>query len=315
MTHDDEQTDVLDFPGAAALQRAGRTEPLDPAVQARARSLVLGAIEADVADAQDAVPAAVEPRFRRNRVFALAAAVAAIAVGAAVLPVIDLGGSGPAAGASASEVFTSMAEHTTLTDAYNAKTLTEAYWKTTVRMWVEGDKGNTADYYQSRTRTVIKGAQKTTVKSHPEGFSWQVGDGRVAWQDINTLPTRPDALRGVLSAGAKGSAAEQTVRQAGVLLTQAPVSPRLRAALYRVLADTPGAVVTEGVKDGVGRTGTQISWKWTEKYPAHSDHNPNWIVRPSDGRLLEVNSMPGGQDGHIVQRATYLYAGPAKTTG
>ncbi|MFI6893817.1 hypothetical protein ACIBM4_06880 [Streptomyces sp. NPDC050256] len=100
-----------------------------------------------------------------------------------------------------------------------------------------------------------------------------------------------------------------------MLLTQAPVTPRLRAALYRVLADTPGAVVTEGVKDGVGRTGTQISWKWTEKYPAHSDHNPNWIVRPSDGRLLEVNSMPGSRDGHIVQRATYLSAGPAKTTG
>lgn len=317
MTHEDQQTDVLDFPGAAALQRAGRTDPLDPAVQARARSLVLEAIEADVADAQAALPAAaVKPRFGRGRVFALAAAVAAIATGAAVLPVIDMGGSGPAAGASASEVFTSMAEHTTtLTDAYNAQTLTEAYWKTRVRRWVEGDKGHTEDVYQSRTRTVIKVAnQKTTVKTEPQGFSWQVGDGRVAWQDINTLPTRPDALRGILSAGAKGSAAEQTVRQAGVLLTQAPVSPRLRAALYRVLADTPGAVVTEGVKDGVGRTGTQISWKWTEKYPAHSDHNPNWIVSPSDGRLLEVNSMPGSRDGHIVQRATYLYAGPAKTT-
>ncbi|MBW5252892.1 hypothetical protein JGS39_28600 [Streptomyces sp. P01-B04] len=314
MTHEDQHTDVLDFPGAAALQRAGRTEPLDPAVQARARSLVLGAIAADAAET---VPAAVvKPRFGRGRVFALAAAVAAIAVGAAVLPVTDMGGSGPAAGASAAEVFTSMAEHTTLTDAYDAQTLTEAYWKTRVRSWVEGGKGNTADIYQSRTKTVIKVAnQKTTVKSHPEGFSWQVGDGQVAWQDINTLPTRPNALRGVLSAGAKGSAAEQTVRQAGVLLTRAPVSPRLRAALYRVLADTPGAVVTEGVKDGVGRTGTQISWKWTEKYPAHSDHNPNWIVRPSDGRLLEVNSMPGGQDGHIVQRATYLSAGPAKTTG
>ncbi|MFE9816632.1 hypothetical protein [Streptomyces sp. NBC_00236] len=316
MTHEDQQTDVLDFPGAAALQRAGRTELLDPAVQARARSLVLGAIEADLADAQDALPAAaVEPRFGRGRVFALAAAVAAVAAGAAVLPVIDMGGSGPAAGASASEVFTSMAEHTTLTEAYNAQTLTDAYWKTRVRRWTEGGKGHTEDVYQSRTRTVIKVAgQQTSVKSVPEGFSWQVGDGRVAWQDIYTLPTRPDALRGILAAGAKGSAAEQTVRQAGVLLTQAPVSARLRAALYRVLADTPGAVVTEGVKDGVGRTGTQISWKWTEKYPAHSDHNPSWIVRPSDGRLLEVNSMPGGQDGHIVQRSTYLYAGPAKTT-
>ncbi|MFB8087112.1 CU044_5270 family protein [Streptomyces sp. NPDC055992] len=310
MTHENQHTDVLDFPGAAALERAGRTEPLDPAVQARAHALILDAI---AADASADVPA---PRFGRRRVFALAAAVAAVAVGAAVLPVTDFGGDGPAATASASEVFTSMADHVTLSDAVNAQTLTDAYWKTTIRTWVEGDRAHTDDIYLGRNKVVIKTQNGGTVtKENPNGTSWAVGKGSVGWDDLDTLPTRPDDLRRILAAGAKGSAAEQTVRQAGDLLTDAPVSPKLRAALYRVLAATPGAVVTEGVKDGTGRTGTRISWKWKEKWPVHSDHNPNWIVQPSTGRLLERSMEPGNDPGHISQRDTYLYAGPSKTTG
>ncbi|MEU2021960.1 CU044_5270 family protein [Streptomyces sp. NPDC016469] len=311
MTHENRPTDLIDFPGAAALERAGRTEPLDPAVQARAHALILDAIAADAAPGPVAVS-----RFGRRRVFALAAAVAAVAVGVAVLPVTDVGGDGPAASASASEVFTSMAGHITISDKYNAQTITDAYWKTTIRTWVEGGRAHTDDIYLGRDKVVIKTHNgRTVTKENPNGTSWQVGAGQIGWDDLNTLPTRPDALRRTLAAGAKGSAAEQTVRQAGELLTGAPASPRLRAALYRVLADTPGAVVTEGVKDAMGRTGTRISWKWKEKLPAHSAHDPNWIVQPSTGRLLERNYTPVGQDGHITDRDTYLYAGPAKTTG
>ncbi|NEC65692.1 CU044_5270 family protein, partial [Streptomyces sp. SID9727] len=251
------------------------------------------------------------PRFGRRRVLALAAAVAAVAVGAAVLPVTDFGGEGPAASASASEVFTSMADQVAGDPASSAP-----YWKTTVRTWVEGDRAHTDDIYLGRDKVVVKTQNGRTIKKeNPNGTSWQVGAGQVAWDDLDTLPTRPDALRRTLAAGAKGSAAEQTVRQAGDLLTGAPVSPRLRAALYRVLAETPGAVVTEKVKDATGRTGTRISWEWKEKWPVHSDHNPNWIVQPSTGRLLERNYTPVGKDGHITDRDTYLFAGPAQTTG
>ncbi|MEV5603254.1 CU044_5270 family protein [Streptomyces sp. NPDC052299] len=305
MTHENRPTDLLDFPGAAALERAGRTGPLDPAVQARAHSLILDAIATDAS-----APVTVS-RFGRRRVFALAAAVAAVAVGAAVLPVTDFGGDGPAASASASEVFTSMADRVAGGPASSAP-----YWKTTIRTWAEGYKAHTDDTYLGRDKVVVKTQNgRTITKDNPNGTSWAVGNGSVAWDDLDTLPTRPDALRRTLAAGAKGSAAEQTVRQAGELLTTAPVSPRLRAALYRVLAATPGAVVTEGVKDATGRTGTRISWKWKEQWPVHSDHNPNWIVQPSTGRLLERNMEPGNKPGHVSQRDTYLYAGPAKTTG
>ncbi|MEU2248511.1 CU044_5270 family protein [Streptomyces sp. NPDC019224] len=309
MTHENPPTDLLDFPGAAALERAGRTEPLDPAVRARAHALVLDAIAADASAPETPAPVAA-PRFGRRRVFALAAAVAAVAVGAAIVPVTDLGGGGPAASASASEVFTSMADRVAGGPATSAP-----YWKTTVRTWAEGHRAHTDDIYLGRDRVVIKAHNgRTITKKSANLATWHVGAGRVGWDDLDTLPTRPEALRSALSAGAKGSAAEQTVLQAGDLLTDAPISPKLRAALYRVLADTQGAVVTEGVKDATGRTGTRISWKWKEK-PGYKIYNPSWIVQPSTGRLLERNYTPVGKDGHITDRDTYLYAGPAKTTG
>lgn len=345
MTHEDQPTDLLDFPGAAALERAGRTEPLDPAVQARAHSLVLGAIAADAADTQETVRAeVVKPRFGRNRMFALAAAVAAIAVGAAILPVTDIGGDGPAASASASEVFTSMADHITMTERVNTETMADhvkapAYWKSTVETWIEGQKAHTDVLYLSRDSVTVKTADgRTLVKENPGGTSWPVGKGSVTWDGLGGLPTEPDALRRTLAAGSHGGddAAEQTVRQAGQLLTDAPLSPKLRAAIFRVLAKTPGATVTQGVKDAKGRSGTRISWKWakrfTEQNPkdwgfrptyyvetpkgfeleSYATLRPNWIVSPSDGRLLEVNQDPDDNAGHVVQRETYLSTGPVK---
>ncbi|WNI24320.1 hypothetical protein [Streptomyces sp. ITFR-16] len=338
MTHDDAHTGLLDFPGAAALARAGRTEPLDPAVLARAHSLVLGAIAADTEGAAAPAPARVRPRFGRRRVFALAAAaVAAVAAGAAILPATGLGG-GPAASASAAEVFGAMADR-----AAAGSTGTAPYWRTTVKTWAEGRKAHTDDIFLGRDAVVVRTADgRTVTKRNPGGTGWPVGRTAVTWDGLVGLPTEPDALRRALSAGAEGpdDAAEQTVQQAGQLLTDAPLSPRLRSALFRVLAKTPGATVTEGVKDGNGRSGTRISWKWAAR-PTESNREdwgweparvagerdkggwkigataalrPNWIVSPSDGRLLEVNLDPDDQPGHVVQRQTYLFAGPAAGT-
>ncbi|MGZ2358351.1 CU044_5270 family protein [Streptomyces sp. 372A] len=365
MTHENHPTDLLDFPGAAALERAGRTEPLDPAVQARAHSLVLEAIAADAS-----APVAA-PRFGRRRVLALAAAVAAVAVGAAVLPVTGFGGDGPAASASASEVFTSMADHLTVSKGAHGGMITgqirsSAYWKSTVESWVEGGKPRVDTRYLSHNSVTIMTADgRTFTKAIPGRASWPVGKGRVTWEGLAGLPTEPDALRRRLAAGSHGAddAAQQTVQQAGQLLTDAPLSPELRAAIFRVLAKTPGATVEEGAKDAKGRAGTRISWKWAKRFteknpkdwgfwpnyyvdspkgadspkgtdsPKGADSpkgtdtptgfklesapalRPNWIVSPSDGRLLEVNHDPDDNAGHIVQRETYLSTGPAKTTG
>ncbi|MGW1225417.1 CU044_5270 family protein [Streptomyces sp. NPDC002530] len=310
MTHTDQRTDVLDFPGAEALHRAGRTAPPDDAVRERARSLVLAAIAADTA-----APAPVPPGRRahpgRRRVLVGAAAVAVLAAGAALLPVTDIGGE-PAATASAAEVFTALADRAATGDGADAP-----YWHTTVRTWVEGERARTDDTYLSRNAVVIKTHDgRTITKSNPSGTSWAVGDRQVGWKGLAALPTAPDALRRALSAGAKGpAAAEQAVRQAGTLLTDAPAPPRLRAALYRVMAGTPGAEVTEGVKDAAGRTGTRISWTWSGALPLSVRHNPGWIVRPSDALLLETDYSPVNDPGHITNTHTYLHAGPANSTG
>ncbi|WP_406368981.1 hypothetical protein OG788_03190 [Streptomyces sp. NBC_00647] len=314
MTHKDQDIHVLDFPGATALKDAGRTEPPDPAVLATAQSLVRRAI---AADAEHAVPATasdtvvVAPRFGRRRLVACAAAVAAVAAGVAVLPVVGVG-SDPAASASAADLFNTMADR-----AASGSQRSAPYWKTTVRTWVEGDKPHTDNTYLSRSKLVIKTQNGRTVtkKAPPGGVRWMVGNRQVSWDALDKLPTRPDALRRVLSAGAEGSAAaEQTVRQSGELLTEAPVSPRLRATLFRVLADTPGAKVTERVKDGAGRIGTEISWRWSKNFD-HSPHSPNWIVRPSDGQILECNNVWEDDPERMAGRSTYLYTGPADSVG
>ncbi|MFE4703297.1 hypothetical protein ACFRIC_40150 [Streptomyces sp. NPDC056738] len=310
MTHEEQDTYVLDFPGATALKNAGRTEPPDPAVLTAAHALLRQAMAADTEHAVPATPATaivVTPRFGRRRLLACAAAVAAVAAGVAILPVVDVG-SEPAASVSAADLFNSMADR-----AASGTQRNTPYWKTTVKTWVEGDRTHTDEYYLSRNALVIKTQNgRTVAKKGPRGgTSWSVGNRQVSWDNLDKLPTRPDALRRLLSAGAQGaSAAEQTVRQSGELLTNSPASPRLRAALYRVLADTPGAEVTERVKDGAGRIGTEISWKWSKNF-AHSPHDPKWIVRPSDGQLLEIYHVRDDDAAHVTERDTYLYVGPA----
>ncbi|MEU3794304.1 hypothetical protein AB0F07_31630 [Streptomyces fructofermentans] len=314
MTHQDRHTDVLDFPDATALKAAGRVEAPDPAVLATARALVRRAVAADTATGAPTMPESTTVathRFGRRRILACAAAVAAVAAGAAVLPVVGMGGE-PAAGASAAELFNSIADRAASGQGSDAP-----YWKTTVRSAVEGDKVHTDTSFLSRTKLVIKtqNGRVVTKQAPPGGVTWSVGTRQVGWDGLDRLPTRPDALRRVLSAGAEGSAAaERTVRQAAGLLSGAPTSPQLRAALYRVLADTPGAEVTEGVKDAVGRTGTKVSWKWSDGFE-HSPQDPNWIVRPSDGKILEINHTPQGDPGRVTGRDTILFDGPADSVG
>ncbi|WP_243740908.1 hypothetical protein [Streptomyces sp. 8K308] len=263
MTHQNrdlsQHDDVLDFPGAIALKEAGSVSPPSTEVLATAGFAVCEAIAADtVADAP--VTQASLCRLGRRRLLVSAAVVAAAAAAAIAIPVVDLGGGMPPATASAAQLFDAMA------DVAVAGSVTDAsYWKITIKRWVEGDEPHTGDIYIGRHDIVIETQNGRTIrKENPSGTGWLVGEDRVDWEGLDELPTEPGALRDLLAEGAEGSAHEQTVRQAGQLLAGSPASPELRAALFRVLADTPGAEVTEGVKDAVGRTGTEISWNWTE---------------------------------------------------
>ncbi|MEV0236503.1 CU044_5270 family protein [Nonomuraea sp. NPDC050786] len=97
---------------------------------------------------------------------------------------------------------------------------------------------------------------------HPEVSYPQVGATHVTTAEVMNLPADPAGLRRVLNEWARrgGYADAQgfPFMQATSLLTQLPTTPRVRAALYRVLADLPNVQNIGMIKDPLGRTGTGI---------------------------------------------------------
>ncbi|MFE4913273.1 hypothetical protein ACFRCX_17270 [Streptomyces sp. NPDC056652] len=89
--------------------------------------------------------------------------------------------------------------------------------------------------------------------------------------------------------------------------SRAPAGPRLRAALYEVLAGIPHVRLAGSVKDSAGRQGTAIELKM-------GYGSSRVIIEPRTSRLLEAISVlrasPGGEAGTV--RRTYLSAGPAE---
>lgn len=125
---------------------------------------------------------------------------------------------------------------------------------------------------------------------------------------LDALPTDPTALRAVLLSQAEQQQrqAERFMRaaeskkkavavpdpgltsddlvfdQAADLLWEPDLSPQLRSALYKVLADTPGVVVKTDVKDSSGRPATEIS-----RFDPASDTNVEAFENPATGATLE----------------------------
>lgn len=129
----------------------------------------------------------------------------------------------------------------------------------------------------------------------PPGY-YLTGDKPLTAQQIAALPTDPVKLQAVLARGADpGSTA--TMRDyvvfaaAGRLLFEMPSPPKLRGAALRVLAALPGTHVRTGVKDPIGRTGTEITINVNPKVPSGSRTllfrgGARYIIDPTTGRLL-----------------------------
>ncbi|MFE4957687.1 hypothetical protein ACFRCW_27340 [Streptomyces sp. NPDC056653] len=140
-------------------------------------------------------------------------------------------------------------------------------------------------------------------------MSWNVANKDITWDDLRTLPTTPAALKDRLV----GSNPRPTVWAAffngiDALLSRAPSSPELRAALYQVLAEIPGIRLRGAAKDGVGRTGTAVELDG-------DDRRGRLVIAPKTALLLEtgVYALGGKEDGRLVSRTTFLSVGPART--
>ena len=126
---------------------------------------------------------------------------------------------------------------------------------------------------------------------------------------IAGLPTDPVVLKAFLSrdAGPAETQAERDYRvfsAAGRLLFETPSPPKLRGAALRVLASLPGTQIRTGVKDPIGRLGTEITFT-TDMSKASGGRTflfgsgASYIIDPATGRLLS-SSIDGPKPGSTV---------------
>jgi len=150
---------------------------------------------------------------------------------------------------------------------------------------------------------------------------------------LDALPTDPSALRATLLAQAKQQAAQAqqymeqlkkakkaypvatdplsdddlVFEQATDLLWEPHLSPQLRSALYKVLADTPGVTVQTGARDSSGRAATEIS-----RYQAPGKTTVETFEDPATGATLESAwRSPGEFDEDLYLSTTYTNTIPA----
>jgi hypothetical protein len=149
---------------------------------------------------------------------------------------------------------------------------------------------------------------KMSFRDVPPGY-YLTGDKPLSAQQIAALPTDPVALETLLRrhAGPAESAAERDYRvfaAAGRLLFEMPSPPKLRGAALRVLAALPGTQLQAGVKDPIGRIGTEITLT-ADLSKASGDRTflfssgASYIIDPGTGRLLS-SSIGGPKPGSTV---------------
>ncbi|WP_329456022.1 CU044_5270 family protein [Streptomyces sp. NBC_01497] len=299
-----ERQALLDFPGTEALRAAGRTEPPSAGTMTR----VLAAVEEAVREEAARSPrvkgqktAVVRPLRRRNRVLAVLAA-AAVAAG---VTVTCLNTGGTAAGTrhgtqtqSASVFLDHVAEVAATRSAGSGK-----YWKTRTK---------TGELYISRSMDmtyVVPGKSfdgKPSRKGHFPG--WDVGSKTLDWNGLDTLTTDPTALRRLMLSTKKGpweeDAGTVAFEQAGLLLSESPAGPKLRAGVFKALAGLTGVTNVGTVKDADGRSGTGLAY--------HGGiGTTELIIDPRTSTLLELDTPWKSEKDD--RTATFLPAGLTDT--
>ncbi|MBW5419977.1 hypothetical protein GKQ77_00020 [Streptomyces sp. BG9H] len=296
-----EHADLLDFPGAAQLITAGDVPPPRPGAVAAAQAAVAFAAQ-EARETRETRETRERTRSvpRRRRLLVATAAVAAIAAGAVAYPVLDLGGK-PAATASASagRFLDDMAGVAAEAPASDAQ-----YWKVRVETDNQDDGKRTFTTYYARS------GGPGEVKKWPVGEEW------LTWPQLDELPTDEKALAALFPKDAE-SRSEQIL----IMLEDSPASPRLRAALFRILADTPGIELIGEVKDSKGRPGVAVEMTREARYSTGPGEDvtywtkDRYVVDPGTGLLLENTHRIRGQS-TPADRYTWLEVGPAdKPTG
>ncbi|MEV0255859.1 hypothetical protein AB0H82_16555 [Streptomyces sp. NPDC050732] len=322
MTGSTERDEILDFPGADELVAAGAVAPPSAGTVAAVREkLALLAGPAPVSPEEPRIVIGRRAPSRagrpsRRRFLVAGAAVAVLAAGTVAYPVLDMG-SEPASTASAATVFLNeMAEVSAEAPTPHGK-----YWMSHY-LAKDGPRGTTVRMTVYNDRSGATWVRRAKGKVGRSGQTdWAVGDRRLSWAGIDRLPTEPEKLKAHF---AKRPA--DRFFQIMSLLSQSPASPRLRAALFQVAAETPGARLTPNAEDSQGRPGTVINIRRKEEVPKGDKRAgsptagtrvivvdaPYYFIDPKTSRVLESASDLSAKPG---VRTTYLKAGPTDHIG
>lgn len=255
----------------------------------------------------------------RRRWTVSAALVAAAATGITVLPAVGLGGE-PAVNASAATFLNQLADQTDAAARHHGGNETAVgrlkgapYWKVVAvqsglnskslksTTYISSKDGSSREYFDSSSGYV------KTDNTKLRTMHWFVGGRSVDVAGLDRLPTDTAGLRAALTRDGYSSVAVLTEVSA---LLESPAAPKLRAALFRVLAQMPGVHLDGTRKDIQGRCGTQIS---------ASISGPEWggtmrstmLVQPSTGTLLQGDTYQPTKEGLMHFVDTLISTGPA----
>lgn len=315
--HQDDTFD-LDLPGGERLLTAGTVAPPSADVLARALAVVDAAVERELRDAdpQDA-PAATTParhRLLRRRWIVSAALVAAAATGIAVLPTVSFDGK-PAASANAATFLNELADRTEAASPITAvgRLKGAPYWE----IMTLGTGGNpepepTTTYISvkdgsERLYLGTSGEYMKVTNAVPTMHWWLGGRKTVDLAGLDRLPTDTAHLKAALT-GQHNNVAVTFANVIGLL--ESPASPKLRAALFRVLSQLPGIQLDGTRKDFLGRSGTQISMKLPG--PEFYGEWETLLVQPGTGTLLQHDRHEPTSAIASHTADTYLWTGPAR---
>ncbi|MFE1951654.1 hypothetical protein ACFW9D_14420 [Streptomyces sp. NPDC059524] len=296
-----DSAELMDFPGAHDLIAAGQVAP--PAAGA-VRAARLAVTQASLQDRPDLrglttgpQPEAAAPRWRRRRLLVAAAAVLALAVGGAAYPVL---GHDPAAGASAASFLSDVAD-----TAAQEPPSTAPYWKVRKEVVNEDDGRRTDTTCFDRSGQVWSVNPDGSVQEPgPKLKRWLVGEHRLTWKQLSKLPADPHALATRLG--------PDPSHQVVALLEDAPVNPKVRAALFEILADQDAVELVGTVEDSQGRSGTAVEYTTAPSEFTGLRTTIRLIIAPKSGALLESASRT---DGRPAERTTFLEVGPADHIG
>ncbi len=124
----------------------------------------------------------------------------------------------------------------------------------------------------------------------------QLAPGSLGYTDMDALPTDVDELESLIrtqaSANGGGATDAEVFTIAGDLLSETVAAPRLRAALYRIVARLDGVELMGAVTDHVGRVGVSVSLVDNDTSAGGRGKQEHVLIfDPDTSRLLEKETV------------------------